>query len=157
MRILIIEQEQAIIKELETTLQGIIGEAETSHCGDIRTAKIWFRKNTAPNLVFSAITLSDGSSFDLFKSFSNNPPVVYMNANDRFALEAFKQNGIYYLLKPLDKTEVAKAVSRYRYLHSPEAAPAVDEKYQARFLVTVGKQVKLIKAEEVAYFFSEQK
>jgi DNA-binding LytR/AlgR family response regulator len=80
-----------------------------------------------------------------------------MNTNDRFALEAFRQNGIYYLLKPLDKTEVAKAVSRYRYLLPQEAAPAADEKFQDRFLVSVGKQVKLIRGEEVAYFFSEQK
>ena len=157
MRILIIEPEQTIIKELETALRGIIGEAETSYCSDIRTARTWFRKNNVPDLVFSAITFSDGSGFDLFRSFNNNPPVVYMNTNDRFALEAFRQNGIYYLLKPLDKTEVAKAVSRYRYLHAPEAAPAADEKFQDRFLVTVGKQVKLVKAEEVAYFFSEQK
>jgi DNA-binding LytR/AlgR family response regulator len=151
MRILIIEPEQAIIKELENILRGIMGEAVTSHCNDIRAARNWFRKNTPPNLVFSAITFSDGLSFDLFKSFSNNQPVVYMNANDRYALDAFRQNGIYYLLKPLDKTEVEKAVSRYRY------APAVDEKFQDRFLVTVGKQVKLVRAEEVAYFFSEQK
>ncbi|OQP42763.1 hypothetical protein A4H97_11400 [Niastella yeongjuensis] len=157
MRILIVEPEQAILKELEHILQGIMGEAITSHCGDIRTARNWFRKNSAPDLVFSAISFSDGVSFDLFKSISNNPPVVYMNANDRFALEAFRQNGIYYLLKPLDKKEVAKAVSRYRYFASPETAPAVDEKFQHRFLVTVGKQVKLVKAEEVAYFFSEQK
>jgi DNA-binding LytR/AlgR family response regulator len=164
MRILIIEPEQAVIKELVNHLQEIIPEVAISHCCEIRAAKIWFRKNTLPQLVFSAITLPDGLSFDFFTSLKTNPPVVYMNANDRFALEAFRQNGIYYLLKPLDKTEVAKAVSRYRYLQSREAAPAVDDiqreannKFQDRFLVTIGKQVKLLKGEEVAYFFSEQK
>jgi DNA-binding LytR/AlgR family response regulator len=157
MRILIIEPEQVIIKELETILRGIIGEVVTSHCNDLRAAKNWFRKNTPPQLVFSAITFPDGLSFDLFKSLNNTLPVVYMNANDRFALEAFRQNGIYYLLKPLDKAEVANAVSRHRYLLAREAAPAIEGKFQERFLVTVGKQVKLVKGEEVAYFFSEQK
>ncbi|MBO9203009.1 MULTISPECIES: LytR/AlgR family response regulator transcription factor [Niastella] len=158
MRILIIEQEQEVIKDLECILQGISADVATSHCTDIPTARNWFRKNTHPQLVFSAITFPDGLSFDLFRSLKNNPPVVYMNTNDRFALEAFKQNGLYYLLKPLDKTEVEKAVSRYRYLHPQEPAPAVEgNRFQDRFLVTVGKQVKLVKADEVAYFFSEQK
>jgi DNA-binding LytR/AlgR family response regulator len=162
MRILILEPEQAVIKELANILKGIIPEATISHCSDLRAAKIWFRKNTLPQLVFSAITFPDRLSFDLFTSLRTNPPVVYMNTNDRFALEAFRQHGIYYLLKPLDKTEIVKAVSRYRYLL--ETAPAVDEiqgetnnRFQDRFLVTVGKQVKLVKGEEVAYFFSEQK
>ena len=164
MRILIIESEQAVIKELENILLGIIPEAVISHCKNIRAAKTWFRKNTLPQLVFSAITLPDGLSFDLFTSLKANPPVVYMNVNDQFALEAFRQNGIYYLLKPLEKTEVGKAVSRYRYLSPIETTPSVEEmqkegnnQFQDRFLVTVGKQVKLVKGEEVAYFFSEQK
>jgi len=164
MRILIIEPEQAVIHELENILQETIPEAIISHCITIRAASHWLRKNTLPHLVFSAVTFPDGLSFDLFSSFNNNPPVVYMNANDRFALEAFRQNGIYYLLKPLIKTEVIKAVSRYRYLLPNEPASLVDDiqketnnRFQDRFLVTVGKQVKLVKGEEVAYFFSEQK
>lgn len=158
MRILIIEPELAVINELENILLEIIPDVAISYCSDIRAARNWFRENTLPQLVFSAITLPDGSGFDLFSSLNNTPPVVYVNANDRFALEAFRQNGIYYLLKPLDKTEVTKAVSRYRYLLYKEAPPVIDNnKFQDRFLVTVGKQVKLVKGEEVAYFFSEQK
>ena len=164
MRILIIEPELAVINELENILLEIIPAVAVSYCSDIRAARNWFGENTLPQLVFSAITFPDGSGFDLFSTLNNTPPVVYMNTNDRFALEAFRQNGIYYLLKPLDKTEVTKAVSRYRYLLSKEAAPAIEEihreannRFQDRFLVTVGKQVKLVKGEEVAYFFSEQK
>ncbi|AEW00327.1 hypothetical protein A4D02_23655 [Niastella koreensis] len=162
MRILIIEPELAIINELENILLEIIPDVAVSYCSDIAAARNWFGENTLPQLVFSAITFPDGWGFDLLSSLNNIPPVVYMNVNDRFAMEAFRQNGIYYLLKPLDKTEVVKAVSRYRYLLSKE--PSADEipketgnKFQDRFLVTVGKQVKLVKGEEVAYFFSEQK
>lgn len=164
MRILIIEPEQSVINELEYLLPGIIREAAISACTSIQAAQTWFRENTPPQLVFSAITLPDGLSFDLFAALDNKPPVVYMNASDRFALEAFRQNGIYYLLKPLEIAEITKAVSRYRYLSSREPALLVEEpaketgnKFQERFLVTVGKQVKLVKGEEVAYFFSEQK
>jgi len=158
MRILIIEPELAVINELENILLEIIPDAAISYCHDVQAARNWLGENTQPQLVFSAITCSDGLSFDLFTSPNNNSPVVYMNANDRFALEAFRQNGIYYLLKPLDKKEVAKAVSRYRYLLPKETAAVNDTyKFQDRFLVTVGKQVKLVKGDEVAYFFSEQK
>jgi len=166
MRILIIESEREVIRELEHILpETIAEEVVSSFCNDIHTAREWFRKNNLPDLVFSAVTFPNGLSFDLFKTLKNIPPVVYMSANDQFALDAFRRNGIYYLLKPLDKAEVGKAVSRYRYFMSKEVVPTVidenqvnfNNRFQDRFLVTVGKQVKLVKAEEVAYFFSEQK
>ena len=166
MCILIIDQDGPATKHLEKLLNEIAPEKKISgRCKDIKTAEQWLQKNPLPDLIFSVIELPDGLSFDIFNNLRRKPPVIFTCTYEKYAIDAFKSNGIYYLLKPVKKEELTEALNRYETFFSsvrPEAASEASAKiikgsYQERFLVTIGRQMKLISADEVAYFFTEQK
>ncbi|HEX6432028.1 MAG TPA: LytTR family DNA-binding domain-containing protein [Niastella sp.] len=166
MRILIIDQDSEAMKYLEKSLSEVAPEKKIiGRCKDIETAKQWLQKNPLPNLIFSVIELPDGLSFEIFNNLQKKPPVIFIGEYGEYAIELFKANGIYYLLKPVKKEELKEALNRYEAFFShgedtsaikPAAKPG-KVAYQERFLVTIGRQMKLILAEDVAYFFTEQK
>jgi DNA-binding LytR/AlgR family response regulator len=65
-------------------------------------------------LIFSDIELGDGLSFEIFKSVSVNIPIIFCTAYDQYAIEAFKTNGIDYILKPFDTQSIVNAIHKYR-------------------------------------------
>jgi DNA-binding LytR/AlgR family response regulator len=166
MCVLIIDQDIPDTKHLEKLLNEIAPEKKISgRCTDIKTAEQWLQKNPLPDLIFSVMELPDGLSFDIFKNLGKKPPVIFTCSYEKYAIDAFKANGIYYLLKPVKKEELTEALNRYESFFSParlettikHSTKSVKFPYQERFLVTIGRQMKLIQAEEVAYFFTEQK
>lgn len=159
---LIIEPDPQAVKHLEKLLNEIAPENEISGCcSDIKTATQWLQENPTPHLIFSAIELPDGLSFEVINNLQKKIPVIFTCSNEKYAIEAFKANGIYYLLKPVKKEELTAALNRYETFFSPVATnkATITGKlsYQERFLVTIGRQMKLVPAEEVAYFFTENK
>ncbi|MEA3504479.1 MAG: LytTR family DNA-binding domain-containing protein [Bacteroidota bacterium] len=66
-----------------------------------------------PDLVFLDIKMSDGTGFDLLKSFKKiNFDVIFITAYDEFAIKAFKYSAIDYILKPIDPEKFTEAVER---------------------------------------------
>jgi DNA-binding LytR/AlgR family response regulator len=162
MRMLIIEPDPQAVKYLEKLLNEIAPDKEISgHCKDIKTATQWLQKNPPPDLIFSAIELPDGLSFEVINNQQRKIPVIFTSPNEKYAIDAFKANGIYYLLKPFKKEELTAALNRYETFFSlatiNKATITGRVSYQERFLVTIGRQMKLVPAEEVAYFFTENK
>jgi DNA-binding LytR/AlgR family response regulator len=166
MRMLIIDQDSQAIQYLEKLINEIAPQMEISGCcTDTKSAGQWLQKNPLPNLVISATELPDGLSFDIFKNLQKKLPVIFTGEHEKYAMEAFKANGIYYLLKPIKKEELKEALNRYETFFPPVgventfkwAVNSGKASYQERFLVTIGRQMKLILAEDVAYFFTEQK
>lgn len=67
-----------------------------------------------PDLIFLDISMPDGDGFDLlskveFRLFE----VIFTTAHDQYALKAFDYSAIHYLLKPIDYTELRKAINLY--------------------------------------------
>ena len=64
-------------------------------------------------MIFSDIQLGDGLSFEIFSRVAIRVPVIFCTAYDEFALQAFKANGIDYILKPFTTDSVAAAIKKY--------------------------------------------
>lgn len=60
----------------------------------------YLQANAAPDLIFMDIQLADGLSFEIFQHIRVISPVVFCTAFDEYALDAFKANGVDYILKP---------------------------------------------------------
>lgn len=73
----------------------------------------WFSSNSAPDLVFMDIHLADGSSFSIFDKVDIDSPIIFTTAYNEYALEAFEVNGIDYLLKPINKARLTKAIMKF--------------------------------------------
>jgi len=117
MNAVIIEDEGLIAKELLNKIEQVSNDINVLEIlPSLKTARKWFLQNAEPDLLFMDIQLSDGVSFDLFDEFQLQCPVIFTTAYDEYAVRAFKVNGIDYLLKPIDDSELKKAIDKSRTL-----------------------------------------
>jgi two-component system response regulator LytT len=63
----------------------------------------YLRSKPAPDLIFMDVQLADGLSFEIFEQVKVSSPVVFCTAFDEYALDAFKSNGVDYILKPFSE------------------------------------------------------
>ncbi len=123
----IIEDEQLIAKELANKIAEVADDITiVEMLPSLKTARKWFMQNAEPDLLFMDIQLSDGVSFELFDHFTLKCPVIFTTAYDEYAIRAFKVNGIDYLLKPVDATDLKNAIEKYRNLLSGKTKFPVD-------------------------------
>lgn len=169
----IIEDESFARKELKRMLAKtslnfhVVAELES-----VEESVLFFKTNTQKiDLIFCDIQLSDGISFDIFNQVSIVTPIIFTTAYNEFAIKAFEQNSIAYLLKPIDEEVLNKALNKYKTLNSStnfsegylskQQLNALEQllkpKTKTRFIAKVGDQIKLISIDEAAYFFSEDK
>ncbi len=118
LRVVIIEDEPASARNLARLLNKIDGAiAIVSTLGSVAESVAWL-SDTANifDLVFMDIRLADGLSFDIFKKVKISKPVIFVTAYNDYAIQAFKNNGIDYILKPFDDNDVAQALNKFNSL-----------------------------------------
>jgi two-component system LytT family response regulator len=166
-RILIIEDEETAAKRLSKMVtEAVAGGEVISHLSSINAAVDWFKKNEQPDLAFFDIHLADGSSFEIFKQVVVACPVIFTTAYDQYALEAFKVNSIDYLLKPVKKDELDRALEKFKKLHHhtqpldiQKLLSSIQQKadYKERFVIRYGEHMRTIQSSDIAYIFSENR
>ena len=117
MKALIIEDEVMAAKTLKKLLVEvspgieIVGVLES-----IEDSVDWISSHSMPDLMFMDIHLADGSSFAIFERVTVTCPVIFTTAYDEYALKAFEVNSIDYLLKPISKDDLERAMNKYHSL-----------------------------------------
>jgi two-component system response regulator LytT len=114
MRIVIIEDEAFTARDLADTIKDL--REDYSIIGIISSVKEaidFFANNKEVDLVFSDIHLGDGLSFEIFKTGICKSPVIFCTAYDNYAIQAFRANGVDYVLKPIDKKNILEAIEKY--------------------------------------------
>jgi two-component system LytT family response regulator len=113
---------------------------------------------TAPDLVFMDIDLPGGNAFDILAKLEIVPPIIFTTAFDQFALDAFEFNTLDYLLKPIKKDRLAKALNKLDVKTSgednqPETSDSAEHLLSgdSQFFVKDGERCWLIKVNEVRY------
>ena len=89
-----------------------------------------FIKEHKPELVFLDINMPDLNGIDLSKLLPKQTQVVFTTAYDQYAVESYKLNALYYLLKPFNYAEFLEAASKAEHEHS---APQ-EEKIERAFI-----------------------
>ena len=122
-----------------------------------------FLQENKPDLIFMDIQLSDGQSFEIFSMVDVACPVIFTTAYDAYALQAFKANGIDYLLKPIEPEAIVLALEKFNRLKGSQPVQMDAEKliqllktgsqgYKNRFMTTIGDRIKFLNDTEIAYF-----
>ena len=126
---------------------------------------------TAPDVVLLDVQLPDADGFQLLARLPRRPAVVFVTAYDHYAVRAFEENAVDYLLKPFRperlaaalervRTELARPAELSRRLEEllaavgPGAAPA---QHLARFTVRVGLRQRIVRVDDVLWFGAEDK
>lgn len=163
MKVVIIEDEIFSAEKLMHQLQKLDSSLEIiAILPSVQKCFEWFQTNPEPDLIFSDIQLEDQNSFEFFRQFKVHAPIIYTTAFDQFAIQAFKQNSIDYLLKPIDIDELRLALDKFNQLEfrnylKVKKSNSSKLDYKERFLVKKGNQLVVVKTDEVRFFKSEQK
>ena len=141
--------------EVETTLTNIASSID------------YLSKGTDAGVIFSDVQLADGLSFSIFKKVSINMPVIFITAYDKFMVNAFDNNGIDYLLKPVCDEDLLKAINKYRKFEAhfstgnhqllDAVLQQVHAKKQTRIIVKRGQEHLFLLMEDVVLFYTENK
>lgn len=119
MKAIIIEDEKKIATDLKRMLKKVSPEIEIQATLESIEASVnWLQHNPMPELIFMDIQLGDGLSFQIFSKVKIECPVIFCTAYDKYALDAFKANGIDYLLKPLNEEILAESLQKLNALKS---------------------------------------
>jgi len=169
MKVIIIEDEKPAARRLSRLLAELDVEVSIM-LHSVEESINWFKNNEHPNLIFLDIQLSDGLSFEIFDEVDVKSSIIFTTAYDEYALQAFKLNSIDYLLKPIDDEDLENAVKKYRDLRPKSQKMSLDlndikkllvnpieREYKKRFTAKVGQHLKIINADEVECFYSENK
>lgn len=124
----------------------------------------WFRNHPLPDLVFMDIQLKDGNSFSIFEKVSVSSPIVFITAFDTYLVNAFEQNSIEFLLKPVEEASILHAIHKYKNLqqhfvnrHEVLASALSNKNKRTRIVVKKGIEYQSVLLDDVAYFFTEHK
>ncbi len=166
MKAIIFEDETRAANHLERLLAKVAPEISIiAKLESVRDGVKYLQNNPEPELIFSDIQLADGLSFEIYKQVAVNCPIIFTTAYDHYAIEAFKTNGIDYLLKPIEEERLRQAIEKARHF-SPGLVfekllamnrPFQEKTFKSRFMVKVGDRIKSISVEEIRIFYSQEK
>ncbi|MBO5813578.1 MAG: response regulator transcription factor [Alistipes sp.] len=164
MKVLIIEDETAAARNLQSMLESIEPDIEVVGITESIIDTIdWFAENPMPDIVFMDIHIADGESFRIFDSVDISAPIIFTTAYDQYALEAFKVNSIDYLLKPLKEEDLHRAMDKWRrithterneYRHRIDTMISEQHQRSDMFLVHVKDKIVPLQAADIAYFYT---
>ncbi|HLF35751.1 MAG TPA: LytTR family DNA-binding domain-containing protein [Cyclobacteriaceae bacterium] len=163
MNILIIEDEKHASDKLKKML-GVLdpGIRVVDVLESVQQSVEWLMARQAPDLIFMDIQLDDGICFEIFEAVKIQTPVIFTTAFDEYALRAFKVNSIDYLLKPVDKGNLAAALEKFKTLYAGKSAsiPEIERlisqlggSYKTRFFIKAGEHCKSVPVSEVKCFY----
>lgn len=171
---LIIDDEPLARRRLRSLLEekyaSEIEILEEANCGVQAVERI---KDFAPDVVFLDIQMPDMDAFEVLNSIDKDdlPLVVFTTAYDNFALRAFEENTVDYILKPIEEDRLATAIEKLRKFF-PEPAEIPSDRltwerlrelveshcsYLRQLQVRIGDRIVLVKIDDVIRFHSEEK
>ncbi len=165
MKVLIIEDEEISFRRLRRMLMELRPHMEIE--GPLTTtSEVISRLSECSgyDLIFSDIRLRGLEVFDAFEEVMPECMVIFTTAYDEYAIKAFKNNGIEYLLKPIEKdclSEALKKVERLTGQHisgkSKIDAVISELPYRERIITWKGEDLIPINVKDILYFYFDQR
>ena len=131
----------------------------------------------APQVVFLDVHMPGLSGIDAARGMGGRTQIVFVTAFEQYAVKAFEQGAIDYLVKPFDEARLAETVQRLKQRIASQAASATDNSLDTvlnrlagelrdrgvarRWLqwirASIGTTVRLIPVEQVVFLRSDEK
>lgn len=168
MKVIIVEDEYGAVKNLSSILKEIDNTIEIVKVADsVKDVHLWLVNNPSPDLGFFDIQLSDGNVFEIFNKIEILFPIIFTTAFSDFAIDAFKVNGIDYILKPLNKESVEFGINRFKSLGGSsievntskllKALKEIDDKktvpFKKSILIHYRDRLKPVETKNISFFF----
>ena len=114
-----------------------------------------------PDLIFLDIQMPKINGFEMLELLENKPSVIFTTAFDEFALKAFNEHAVDYLLKPFSKSRFDQAIDKWRMQFAGKETienqtgllekAAQSPQQKERIVVKSGSTVIIIPTSEIRY------
>ena len=132
----------------------------------------------APDIVFLDVHMPGMNGIEAARAIARRAQIVFVTAYEQYAVQAFEQGAIDYLVKPFDEARLADSVARLKSrLATPQPLPGDFEavlerlagelkargtgeatrKYLQWIRASVAQSVRLIPVEQIAFLRSDEK
>jgi len=168
MRVLIVEDEimaqNSLIRVLSQNFPDLNVVGTTT---SVKGAVSWLKdpENSA-DIIFMDVELSDGVCFEIFRKVEVKSKVIMTTAYDSYAMKAFEAGSIDYLLKPIEITDLKRAVARcrmsggnfdYEALAKALGMGAAKKDYKEKYIVRFNDRIVPLQTSNIAFVYSEEK
>lgn len=117
MNILIIEDELLLAQDLMEDLLKINPNIHIiGVIGSVEEFIQFLKKQPIIDLIFADIELADGTIFDAIQQVKLSIPIIFCTAYTNYLLTAFENNGIHYLVKPIQLEKLREALHKFEQL-----------------------------------------
>ena len=169
MKALIIEDEMVAAQSLQKLIGEVSPETEIiTILQSIEESVEWFEQSSMPDLVFMDIHLADGSAFAIFDKVQITCPIIFTTAYDEYALKAFEVSSIDYLLKPINRNDLERALTKYNNFVGEKSIDSnalkelvqnisTSKKYKSCFLVPERDKLIPLPTANIAYIYIDTK
>jgi DNA-binding LytR/AlgR family response regulator len=166
---IVVEDEQVLRDELVSHLNKLWAELEVIGVASDGIDALALVRRLKPDVVFLDIQMPGLTGIEVARQLDENVRVVFVTAFDEYAVTAFEQGSIDYLLKPYDLDRLSKAIERVQSRLSdppPEAlADILSELEQIRHTrsyikwvrASAGSEIRLILADDIVFLQADTK
>jgi DNA-binding LytR/AlgR family response regulator len=166
---LIAEDEATLADELREVLSALWPELGICAVAANGFEALQALEQHAPNVVFLDIQMPGMSGLEVAKRASGKSHVVFVTAYDKYAVAAFDQGAVDYVMKPFEAARLADTVERLktRIDSTPASLGSLlkalsekltDERQYVRWITaSQGSELRLITIEEICYFQADNK
>jgi two-component system, LytTR family, response regulator len=113
MKILLVDNEKEVRELLKDMIASVAPNEHQIDEADGVAMGMQKINSFKPDMIFLDVEMDDGTGFDLLNKISNPLfQLVFTTAHNKYAVQAFKCSAIDYLLKPVDFTELEKALNK---------------------------------------------
>lgn len=161
---LIIDDESLARKRLRKLLENfdadlnIIGEASDGEEGLKAIEKLH------PDLVFLDIQMPVLNGFEMLQKLKTQPKIIFTTAFDQYAIKAFEENSIDYLLKPIEENRLAKSIQKLKSLEAETKDDNIKNLLQQLMepaletvTISLGDRLFLLPTKEIVFIKAEDK
>ncbi|HKZ37552.1 MAG TPA: LytTR family DNA-binding domain-containing protein [Chryseolinea sp.] len=170
MNVIIIEDEVQSAWDIQHCIKKLRPDfAVNTILDSVETSVEWLLTHEHPDLIISDIRLGDGLSFEIFKRIALECPVIFCTAYDEYAIQAFRSNGIAYVLKPVSESALEESLRKIESLartfsrsvdtaliDSLRLAIEAKSKYRSTLLVSYRNEMIPVRVEDIAFFAIEE-
>lgn len=114
-----------------------------------------------PDLIFLDVQMPKVNGFEMLELIDQAPSVIFTTAFDEYAMKAFEAHAIDYLLKPISKQRLDKAVQKWMAQKQISTSTTnqleslfqdkIIEGYQHRIVVKDNGMIRIIQAKDIQY------
>lgn len=166
MRAFLIDDEPLALRRLERMARET-GELDVIGSSSDPVEAVEQVRKLQPDVLFLDIEMPGLNGFELLRQLDPQPLVVFTTAYNQYALKAFEVNSVDYLLKPVEREQLDRALRKaQRGLGGPRPdlsgvlRQLLDMKkpaYPERIASKAGEKVEFVDLSRVTHFFAEDK